>query len=292
MPSTSRGSAREGAAGALTPNGDPVLAARFAVPRVPKTFIRRARVTEHVSRSLTGPGRLVLVNGPAGAGKTLLVAGLAGEQPLPGRLVWLTVESGDNAPGNFWAYVIEALRHHGVALPDAIGVPARPDEVDDSLLSRLSACLNGRTEPVILVLDEFERASAPEVAEGLQFVLRHAGAGLRLIFVSRTEPLLPLHRHRAAGEVTDIRRADLAFRPGEAAELGRRHGPSLSDEAARTLTERRGGWAAGPRLCILAAQQRRTTRRPSGPPGSRSLPGASRPRPVWTSCSAVGSAAH
>ncbi|MFJ4695253.1 LuxR C-terminal-related transcriptional regulator [Streptomyces sp. NPDC088766] len=255
MPSASSGSAREGTAGALTPNGDPVLAARFAVPREPKTFVRRPRVAERLTRALAGPGRLVLVNGPAGAGKTLLLAGLAATSTLRGRMVWLTVESGDNAPGNFWAYVLEALRHHGVALPDAIGVPARPDEVDDSLLSRLAAYLNGRTEPVILVLDEFERVSAPEVADELQFVLHHAGAGLRLILVSRTEPLLPLHRYRAAGEVTDIRGADLAFRPGETAELARRHGLPLSDEAARTLTERTGGWAAGLRLCILAAQR-------------------------------------
>ncbi|MFH9694234.1 LuxR C-terminal-related transcriptional regulator [Streptomyces globisporus] len=255
MPSISRGFAPEGAAGALAPNGDPVLATRFDIPRVPKILIRRARITESLFRALTGPGRLTLVNGPAGAGKTLLLAGLVGDQPLPGRLVWLTVESGDTAPGNFWAYVIEALRRYGVALPDAIGVPAHPDEVDDSLLSRLAACLNARTEPVILVLDEFERATAPEVAEGLQFVLRHAGTGLRLILVSRTEPLLPLHRYRAAGEMTDIRGADLAFRPDEAAELARRHGLLLSDEAARTLTERTGGWAAGLRLCILAAQK-------------------------------------
>ena len=110
---------------------------------------------------------MVLVNGPAGAGKTLLVASLAATAVLPGRMVWLTVEFGDNAPGNFWAHVLEALRHRGVALPDGIGVPARPDEVDDSLLSRLAAYLDGRTEPVILVLDELERVSAPEVADEL-----------------------------------------------------------------------------------------------------------------------------
>lgn len=255
MPPASSGSAFEGGAAALTPNGDPVLAARFAVPRVPKTFIRRPRVAARITRALAGPGRLVLVNGPAGAGKTMLVASLAAAAVLPGRVVWLTVEPGDNAPGNFWAYVLGALRHRGVALPDVIGVPARPDEVDDSLLSRLAAYLNGLAEPVILVLDEWERVSAPEVADELQFVFHHAGTGLRLVLVSRSEPLLPLHRYRAAGEVTDIRAADLAFRPEETAELARRHGLPLSAEAARTLTERTGGWAAGLQLCILAAQR-------------------------------------
>ncbi|MCH0540854.1 helix-turn-helix transcriptional regulator [Streptomyces sp. MUM 203J] len=252
MPHTSRGSPRGGTAGALTPDGEPVLAVRFAVPGVPETFVHRPRVAECLARAAAGPGRLVLVNGPAGAGKTLLVADWAGT--APGPLVWLTLDSAGNAPGVFWAYVLEAMRHHGLALPEGIGSPARPGGVDDSLLARLAAHLNGRTEPVTLVLDEFERVSAPEVAEGLQFVLRNAGAGLRLVLVSRTEPLLPLHRYRAAGQVTDIRAADLAFRPGETDELARRHGLSLSEEGARALTERTGGWAAGLRLCILAAQ--------------------------------------
>lgn len=104
--------------------------------------------------------------------------------------------------------------------------------------------MNGRAEPVLLVLDEFQRVSAPEVADELWFVLHHAGARLRLVLVSRTEPLLPLHRYRATGEVTEIRGADLALRPEETADLARRHGLSLSGHGARTLTERTGGWAA------------------------------------------------
>jgi LuxR family maltose regulon positive regulatory protein len=109
---------------------------------------------------------------------------------------------------------------------------------------------------VTLVLDEFDRvAGSAEVADEVQFVLRHAGAGLRLVIISRTEPLLPLHRYRAAGELVDIRGADLAFRAEETAALVDRHGLPLSDEAARVLTERTEGWAAGLRLCTLAAQR-------------------------------------
>ncbi|MEW2171293.1 LuxR C-terminal-related transcriptional regulator [Streptomyces sp. NPDC007027] len=254
MPHTSCGSSREGAAaGAPTPNGDPVLFARFTVPLAPKTFVRRPRVTECLTEALAGP--LVLVNGPAGAGKTLLVADWVATSPRPGPTAWLTVEAGDNAPGTFWSYLLGALRHHGLTVPDDVGTPARPDEVDPSFLSRLAAHLSRQPEPVILVLDEFERVSSPEIADELQFVLHHSGTGLRLVLISRTEPLLPLHRYRAAGEVTEIRAADLAFLPEETAELAVRHGLSLPDDGTRALTKRTRGWAAGLRLFVLAAQQ-------------------------------------
>ena len=239
--------------GALTPNGDPVLAARFGVPVVPKTFVRRPRLTEQLNAGVQGP--LTLVDGPAGAGKTLLVADWVTAGDLPGPTAWLMVEPEDSGPGVFWTYVLQTFRHHGIALPDRIGSPARAGKVDHSLLTRLAAWLDGRDVPVVLVLDDFDGApGSAEVADELQFVLRHAGEGLRLVIICRAEPLLPLHRYRAAGELVDIRSADLAFRSEETAALVDHHGLSLSAEGARALTERTGGWAAGLRLCALAAE--------------------------------------
>jgi len=242
-----------GASKPLTPSGDPLLAARFSVPVLPTTFVRRHRLTERLGEGVRTP--LTLVDGPAGCGKTLLAADWINEAGAPGRTAWLTVESEDNSPGVFWSYVLEAIRHHGLALPHDIGSPGRPGEVDRSLLARLADRLSAQPEPLVLVLDEFDRvAASADIADELQFVLRHAGDALRLVIISRTEPMLPLHRYRAAGEVVEIRAADLAFLPAETAALVDRHGLALSDVAARSLTERTAGWAAGLRLCVLAAQ--------------------------------------
>lgn len=253
MPRPSPGGHPDLPAGPVAPNGDPLLAARFTVPVPPPTFVRRVRLAKRLSRGVQGP--LTLVNGPAGAGKTLLVADWIAAEGSPGTVAWLTVEPEDNGPGVFWTYALESLRRHGLASPDDVGSPARSGEVDHSLLTRLAAQLSRRAKPLVLILDEFDRVvTSAEVAEELQFVLRHAGDGLRLLIISRTEPLLPLHRYRAAGEVTEIRGADLAFRPEETAELLGRHGMSLSGQGTRALTQRTGGWAAGLRLCILAAR--------------------------------------
>jgi LuxR family maltose regulon positive regulatory protein len=240
-------------AGLLTPGGDPLLTVRFTVPDLTETFVRRPRLLERLTEGVRGP--LTLVNGPAGAGKTLLVAHWISTMEHPGDVAWLTVEHEDTGPGIFWTYVLESLRRHGADVPDDVGSPSSPGDVDHSLLTRLADWLSDRAEPVILVLDEFDRVGASaEVTDELQFVLRHAGGGLRLMIISRTEPQLPLHRYRAAGEVAEVRGADLAFVPGETAALLGRHDIRLSDDGARSLTEWTRGWAAGLRLCILAAQ--------------------------------------
>ncbi|GGI96089.1 LuxR C-terminal-related transcriptional regulator [Streptomyces brasiliensis] len=240
-----------GADSRVDPRGDPFLGTRFVAPVRPATFLRRERLVERLDQGLTTP--LTLVDGPAGAGKTLLVADWAERLGRP--VAWLTAEAADQAPGVFWAYLLQALRAAGTRLSPGIGSPAHAGSVDQTLLARLAADLGDMAAPAILVLDEFERVPALEVAEQLEFVLHHAGRGMRLILVTRSEPLLPLHRYRAAGTVTEIRGAELAFTPAEAAGLLDVHGMRLSEDAVSALVHRTQGWAAGLRLCALAAQR-------------------------------------
>uniref|UniRef100_UPI0031D2C1F1 LuxR C-terminal-related transcriptional regulator n=1 Tax=Streptomyces hawaiiensis TaxID=67305 RepID=UPI0031D2C1F1 len=233
------------------PVGDPFLRTRFALPARPRTFLRRQRLVDHLDQALRTP--LTLLDGPAGAGKTLLAADWASGLGPP--VAWLTCDGGDCRPGVFWAYVLQALRACGAPASEAVGAPSDAAGVDHRLLSALAGVLHGRERPVVLVLDEYDRVTDATVAEQLEFVLHHAGPGLHLVLVTRTEPLLPLHRYRAAGDLTEIRSAELAFTPEEAATLLELHGLSLPVQAARNLIDRTRGWAAGLSLSALAARE-------------------------------------
>jgi len=214
----------------------------------------RPRLLTRASEGLAHP--LLLVNGPAGAGKSLLVAdwSAAVATRRVGRVVWLTAERGDDEADVFWARVLQALHHCGVDLPVEAMAPARAEPPVGPVPLRLAAQFATRREPVILIIDQFERVGSAEVATGLDFLLTHAAAGLRLVLISRTEPLLPLHRYRASGEITEIRGADLAFLPEETAVLLRGLDLCLHDDAVRALTERTEGWIAGLRLSAIAAK--------------------------------------
>ncbi|MFG2459857.1 LuxR C-terminal-related transcriptional regulator [Streptomyces sp. NPDC048523] len=249
--STRDDKAREPTAPCLDPLGDPYLRMRFAVPARPPTFLRRERLVRHLDQSLHTP--LTMVNGAAGAGKTLLVADWAENLDRP--VAWLDANAGRQGPGMFWAYLLEALRASGLPVSDEVGSPVEANRIDHQLLARLAADLSRRPFPAIVVLDEYDRVTASQTQEQLQFVLHHAGSGLRLVLVTRSEPLLPLHRYRMAGEITEIRDGELAFTPEEAAELLDLHGLSLLPPAVRAVVDRTRGWAAGLRLCALAAQE-------------------------------------
>ena len=107
---------------------------------------------------------------------------------------------------------------------------------------------------MVLVLDDLHLLTAPAALDGLAYVLRNAAPGLRLIAASRMDPLLPLHRYRAAGELAEIRAGDLAFSAAESTLLLAQHGLILPDSAVESLTRRAEGWAAGLRLAAISLE--------------------------------------
>jgi LuxR family maltose regulon positive regulatory protein len=229
--------------------GVPILAAKITAPGVPGWAVPRPRITELITQ-----GRrwcpLTLVTAPAGAGKTMALASWAAAETE--AVAWVSLDDFDNQPGAFWAYVVAALRRSGVAGPAASSLAGRGRDASHVFALRLAAALAAQNPPVTLVLDNFHLLTDPAVLDGLDYVLRNTGTGLRLVMSARTDPLLPLHRCRLAGQLTEIRASDLAFTVAEAGLLLARHGQIMPADSVKRLTQRTEGWAAGLRLAAIA----------------------------------------
>ena len=239
-------------AAAAAAGGDPLLQSKFAVPEPPSFLVARPRLTERLARGVREP--VTLVVGPAGAGKTQLVASWA-TAGTPGYPIgWITLEEEDGQTDAFWAYILEALRRAGVLVPGTLSAPRVAGPADRSFLVRLAAALAEQPEPVVLVLDGVANLPGQHWATDLEFVLRHAGRMLRLVMVSRWDPPLPLHRYRLAGRLEEVRSEDLAFTADETAELLSLHQVPLSKGGMAQLMQHTEGWAAGLRLFAMALE--------------------------------------
>jgi LuxR family maltose regulon positive regulatory protein len=241
-----------GAARCRVPAGadDPVLMSKITMPDLPGWAVDRPRIQRLIAAG--AQGTLTTVTGPPGAGKTMAIALWATASTYPGARVWVTLDAYDNRPRVFWSYVVAALRRAGLAVPWALSVPTRGAAVDHMFLLRLASVLAAQDPPVVMVLDDLHLLTDPATVEGLGYVLRNTGPGLRLVVSSRMDPLLPLHRYRLAGELTEIRADDLAFTVAESRLLLAHHGITLSAAALDCLTGRTEGWPAGVRLAALS----------------------------------------
>ena len=243
--------AEEGTAqpGNRTGADDPVLMSKITAPGPPDWAVRRPRIEKLIAEGAQGP--LTVVSGPPGAGKTMAIA-LWAAASYPGRLAWISLDGYDNQPRAFWSHVAAALRLTGLEIPRVPAATGRGTGIDHVFLQRLASALAAQDPPVVMVLDDLHLLAEPATLDGLDYVLKNARAGLRLLVSSRMDPLLPLHRYRLSGELTEIRADDLAFSIPESSLLLAHHGISLPTAAMERLTGRTEGWAAGLRLAALS----------------------------------------
>jgi LuxR family transcriptional regulator, maltose regulon positive regulatory protein len=235
-------------------DGIPLLSSKFTVPRPPRFMVLRRRLLERLSRGVHDP--VTLVTGPAGSGKTDLVASWVVTAPPTVKVVWITLEEGDGQPPVFWSYIVEGLQRAGLSVSRPVAGAAPTGAVGRAALARLAAELASQIEPVILVLDGVSSVSDGRWASDFDFVLRHTDQRLRLVLMGRSDPPLPLHRYRLAGRLSEVRGDDLAFTTAEAADLLALHDIELSDSALGSLMQHTEGWAAGLRLFAMAMQGR------------------------------------
>lgn len=229
---------------------DLVPTSKITPPSLPDWMIARPRIETRLAEGARGA--VTVVTGPPGAGKTTAIASWAATDPGPSPIAWARLDEYDNPSVMFWSCVAKALQGAGVAVLGAVAAHGRQDAVDHESLCRIAATLAAQDPPVVLVLDDLHLVTGAGSLDGLAYVLRHARPGLRLVIGSRMDPLLPLHRYRLTGELTEIRAADLAFDAQEAASLMAQHAITLPTASVDWLTKRTEGWAAGLRLAAIS----------------------------------------
>jgi LuxR family maltose regulon positive regulatory protein len=118
-----------------------------------------------------------------------------------------------------------------------------------SLLNELAAA--GRR--LVLVLDDYHCVRQESIHASVAFLLRHLPPGVQLAIATRADPPLRLGSLRAAGEVLEIRAAQLRFSDAEArALLNDSLALGLEPAEVALLRERTEGWPAGLRLAALS----------------------------------------
>jgi LuxR family transcriptional regulator, maltose regulon positive regulatory protein len=241
---------------AASPPSEPVLVAtKLHVPALRPGLVRRQ---ELLSRLFSERDRkLTLVCAPAGWGKSTLLSEWHASPEETRRFAWLSLEPADHDPVRFWSYALGALRSARPDLGTASVTALRsagPDLVDvvvAPLINELAAL----PEPLVLVLDDYHLVRSERIHRSLEFLLRHLPATLHLAIATRADPPLPLGALRAAGQVTEIRAADLRLSEEEAEELlNGSLGLGLDPADVELLRERMEGWAAGLQLAGLSAR--------------------------------------
>ncbi|HWX96553.1 MAG TPA: LuxR C-terminal-related transcriptional regulator [Solirubrobacteraceae bacterium] len=234
----------------------PLLKTKLEAPGCPRLVVREDLI-EALSENLSLP--LTLVYGPAGSGKTMLVAQWQASEPKECSVAWLSLDAGDNDPARFWIYVVQALRSvlPGFGEPALAMLRAPGIAVVDEALLKLINELVDVTRQSALVLDDYHAIDDERIHQGMASLLEHLPNALRIVITSRAEPPLGIGTLRARGQLHEVDAARLRFSRSEAESLlNDVHDLGLPAEMVGRLHERTEGWAAGLYLAVLSMRAR------------------------------------
>jgi len=218
---------------------------RLTVPQLPPRYISRPRLLAELDDAASSP--LTLLSAGPGAGKTVLLTEWV--RRGDGRVAWLNPRAADAEPRRFWRLLMSALREYGGA---ERGLPvSMPGGAAIDLVQMLFSTVPESAAQLVVVIDDAHILTDPEILEGLDSLIRGGQPRLRLVLAARSDPLLPLHRYRLAGQMRELRAADLAMTPAEIREVLTVHGVTLGEQDFGILAARTEGWAAGVRLSAM-----------------------------------------
>ena len=232
---------------------DMPMETKLHAPSLRKEWVERRALISVLAGTAA---KLVLIEAPAGFGKTTLAAQWRACASEERPFAWVSLDRGDDDPGRLWWYIVQALQRACPALDvnevlRALRAPI-PD-ITGAVIPLLVHELDVLQAPVVLILDDYQLIKEPSRHEQIAFLLLHLPPSAEIALVTRTDPPLPLARMRAAGELVDIRMPELRLEPSEAAALVHNvSGLELAEADLALLLERTEGWPAGLYLAALS----------------------------------------
>jgi LuxR family transcriptional regulator, maltose regulon positive regulatory protein len=204
---------------------------------------------------------VTIISAPAGSGKTSLLRAWAGRPGQPHRLAVMQVQRGQHDAQQFWLALLTTVRQAAGTASRGEPPAATPDFNGRVMVDRVLSELAGQRGRLILVIDDLHELASPEALAQLTRLVTNLPRDVHAVLATRRDLPLRLHQLRLAGELAEIRAADLRFTERETRELLDASGIALSDAGAALLHQRTEGWAAGLRLAVISLADHRDPER-------------------------------
>jgi LuxR family maltose regulon positive regulatory protein len=208
--------------------------------------------------------RIVLLQGPAGHGKSTALQQLKSEFENRGVLTgWLSFDEADNDARRFSIHMHALV---AALLGSEAGAAVSGDDENSELVRRRRSdwmvdCLFRLRRPVAIFFDEFQTLRDKSILSFFRSLLERVPENVRILIGSRSVPELGLARLVVSNQALILRADDLRFSPAEVEQFfAASQDLAVSREEREAIYSRTEGWPAALqlfRLALVSPQVRR-----------------------------------
>ncbi len=230
------------------------LTTKLFIPPTRKGLVHRQRLINRLTQGIDG--KITLVSGPAGFGKTTLLAEWVSQSKR--SVGWVQLDEGDNNWNRFILYLIKAFQKISDGFANEVVdmlYSAKPPKSEIFLPYFINQIAEIRA-PLLIVLDDYHVITETQINDLILTILENQLPQMHLVISTRSDPPWPLARWRTRGELSEIRTHDLRFTLEETSTfLNETMRLKLSKQDVEQLEARTEGWVAGLQMAALSMQK-------------------------------------
>ena len=195
---------------------------------------------------------MTIISAPAGSGKTSLLRAWASVRASRTGSPSCRCDATSTTPSSSGLALLGAVRQATGADSGAEPPAATPDFNGRAMVDRCCRSSPTPATDITVVIDDLHELNSPEALAELTRLLTTLPGDVHAVLATRRDLRLRLQQLRLAGELAEIRAADLRFTERETRELLDASGITLSGAGLALLHQRTEGWAAGLRLAAIS----------------------------------------
>jgi len=229
--------------------GDIVIQTKLQTPQIKGKIVRRDRLLNLLKENLDK--KLILICADAGYGKTTLLAQFCAELKCP--FIFYNLDVADNNLMTFFNYIVSGIQQ---LYPDfglrTKGIISQTRNIEIIVGTFINEFVETIKDEFYIILDDYHHSqSSKEIANALDYFLRHLPMNLHFIISTRSTPSLNLAYYLAKQELVAIEKVHLQFNLKEIQLLLKEvYGLKISDVEAQRIEKHSEGWITAIQLIL------------------------------------------
>jgi LuxR family maltose regulon positive regulatory protein len=231
------------------------LPTKLFIPRPKPNLVSRPRLTDHLNAALREGKQVIMINAPAGYGKTSLLSEWANQTDT--AVAWITLDEQDNNPISLVTYLVAALGSIGLKVGSKIRNTLRLQREPPirKILNALTYDILEFEQKFVLVLDDFHLLRNQDIIDALCDFVADMPETMHLIISGRTIPDIPCAKLKSQDKALHLEEAELRFTRAEIEKyFDQNAGLQLTPEEYNSIESQTEGWVTALQLLAIALQ--------------------------------------
>jgi LuxR family transcriptional regulator, maltose regulon positive regulatory protein len=227
-----------------------LIITKLNIPTVISKLIKRPNLFKKLNDYLKY--KLILINAPAGYGKTALITSWLSQMKKRKEVIaWLSLDEEDNDPELFWSYFLLSF-YKNIEKENCVSSYESCEKFNRLLLVNLINSIASLDTDVIMVIEDFNVITNYEIIKNLKYLIRNSPTNMHILVSTRNFIHLGLAKLRISESILEINENDLSFTLEETNQFYNKFmNISLSEEKCKLINNETEGWIAAMQMLAL-----------------------------------------